>query len=589
MSDAAYRQAQRTIKRTIIAAYSSRPTDLDLSGNRLTALPREIALLTALKSLDLSGNRLTVLPPEIAQLTALQSLDLSGNQLTALPPEIARLTALQSLDLSGNQLTALPPEIVQLTALQSLYLGYNQLTALPPEIARLTALESLDLSGNQLTALPPEIAQLTALQSLDLSGNQLTALPPELGQLSSLEDAAEADDEPYGGGVLIDENPLSAPYPRLVAAGQPAATLNVLAWLRGDLNPEDLPKLPETSAEETPGSEPPSLPSQGVGPHFAVDEGGVIGFAPPEALDRQGNNVARLRTLHPILRDLSQNLVEAIASGDAPHAYLRDRAAAYKKIVDQALDAIDFSLLHVEGVRLANADKATAEKIAERHSNLPPLETAAREILDTLLQLHGIFIMSTTEGIEVIAAEERYRRTPEEERKYRAAEIDFARSLQNKPDIIDSSAASVVLGAVEQIGQGSNLERSGVVGTGALRNVVITLAVGAIVAAPVLGGLALGMGGAISGGLAGRLASEILTRSKAFASVILPNTNRLDRLSETESKYIAERVARGLGRQMRFVLTSEDRLRRLAGDREQFSWIHKALDWIKVQADENKE
>jgi hypothetical protein len=132
--------------------------------------------------------------------------------------------------------------------------------------------------------------------------------------------------------------------------------------------------------------------------------------------------------------------------------------------------------------------------------------------------------------------------------------------------------------------------RSGVVGTGALRNVVITLAAGATVAAlPVVGGLTLGAGGVIAGGLVGLLASESLTKSKAFASVIFPITRGLDRLSETESKYVTERFARGLRRQMRFVLTSEDRLRRLAGDREQFSWIHKALDWIKVQADENNE
>jgi hypothetical protein len=311
------------------------------------------------------------------------------------------------LNLSENQLTALPPEIGRLTALQSLTLRGNQLTALPPKIVRLTALQYLDLRWNQLTALPPEIARLTALQYLDLCKNQLTALPVELGQLSSLRDAAEADRAPYTEGLFIDANPLPNPYPRLIAAGQPAATRNILAWLRGDLDPAD---LPNASAEEAPGSEPPSLPSQGVGPHFAVDEEGVIGFAPSEALDRQGNNVARLLKLHPTLLDLSRKLIEALGSGDAPHAYLRDRAEAYKKIVDQALDAIDFSLLHVEGIRLTNADKATTEKIAERYSNLPSLETAAREILDTLLQLHGIFIMSAAEGIEAIAAEERRRR-----------------------------------------------------------------------------------------------------------------------------------------------------------------------------------
>ena len=162
--------------------------ELDLRGNRLTALPPEIGQLTALKWLGLKGNHLTALPAEIGQLTALEALDLIGNRLTALPPEIGQLTALKELDLIGNQFTALPAEIGQLTALKGLYLDDNQLTALPPEIGQLTALKGLYLRGNRLTALPAEIGQLTVLKRLDLSSNRLTALPPEIGQLTVLKE-----------------------------------------------------------------------------------------------------------------------------------------------------------------------------------------------------------------------------------------------------------------------------------------------------------------------------------------------------------------------------------------------------------------
>jgi hypothetical protein len=66
----------------------------------------------------------------------------------------------------------------------------------------------------------------------------------------------------------------------------------------------------------------PDLPPQGPGPHFELTKAGVIDFVPPESLDREGNNVARLRQLHPTLRELARRLTESLGTGNAPHAHL---------------------------------------------------------------------------------------------------------------------------------------------------------------------------------------------------------------------------------------------------------------------------
>ena len=134
-------------------------------------------------------------------------------------------------------------------------------------------------------------------------------------------------------------------------------------------------------------------------PHFDISDDGIITFASPAALDRQGNNVTRLRNLHPSLRALSSDLTEALGGGNIPHWYLRERAEAYGAIVDQDLESVNFSLLYVEGVRLANAERAA---IGEKE--LPPLAQPIREAIDTLLQVHGSFILATAEGVEAIAA-----------------------------------------------------------------------------------------------------------------------------------------------------------------------------------------
>jgi len=73
----------------------------------------EEAIGSSQSTLDLSYNRLTALPPEIANLTNLTELDLSDNQLTALPPEITKLTNLTMLRLSDNPLESPPPEIAE--------------------------------------------------------------------------------------------------------------------------------------------------------------------------------------------------------------------------------------------------------------------------------------------------------------------------------------------------------------------------------------------------------------------------------------------------------------------------------------------
>jgi Bacterial RNA polymerase, alpha chain C terminal domain len=334
-----------------------------------------------------------------------------------------------------------------------------------------------------------------------------------------------------------------------------------------------LPDMASTSALKEPDDAPlavdlPDLPTQGPGPHFELTETGVIDFVPPEALDRKGNNVSRLRELHPTLRDIARELAEAFGTGNIPHAHLAARIEEYRRQIDQALDTIDFTRLYIEGVRLANAQKAAIEKVAE--DELPPLKETNQEALDTLLQLHGTFILATIAGVELIAAEQRYRRRPTEEREYREAAVDFAASLQNRPDVITPTAAALVLGAAEQISQGANPERSGVVATSTVLNVAITFAAVAVVTAlPVIGGVIGGSGGAIAGGLTGYMASESLKKSRPFAAVIAPIIAKLDQAAQVDFQKFKK-----------FLLSIEQKVRRLARYNEQFVWINRALNWI---------
>jgi len=168
-------------------ALRSLATELDLSRNQLSVLPKTLGQLTQLRALYLSWNKLTTVPEEVARLTQLQKLYLFTNELTVVPESLGQLTQLRSLNLAGNQLNTLPETLGQLTRLQSLNLSWNKLTAMPASLGQLAKLVSLNLEDNVLTALPESLGGLKQLKSLNVTRNRLTTLPESVGQLIHLQ------------------------------------------------------------------------------------------------------------------------------------------------------------------------------------------------------------------------------------------------------------------------------------------------------------------------------------------------------------------------------------------------------------------
>ena len=77
----------------------------------LEQVPREIRVLTNLRTLNLETNLIESLPTEIGSLTNLQVLDVSNNRLRTLPETIGNLTRLRSLDARDNPLQSIPDSI----------------------------------------------------------------------------------------------------------------------------------------------------------------------------------------------------------------------------------------------------------------------------------------------------------------------------------------------------------------------------------------------------------------------------------------------------------------------------------------------
>jgi hypothetical protein len=143
----------------------------------LTEFPREIfELADSLEILDLSGNRLNALPDDLPRLHKLRVIFCSDNPFTELPEVLGQCQQLSMIGFKANRIAHVSPKALP-PLLRWLILTDNALTSLPTAIGQCTHMQKLALAGNQLTSLPPELANCMYLELIRISANQLTEFP----------------------------------------------------------------------------------------------------------------------------------------------------------------------------------------------------------------------------------------------------------------------------------------------------------------------------------------------------------------------------------------------------------------------------
>lgn len=161
---------------------------IDLRGAGLTEFPPELfALADTLEVLDLSGNRLSALPDDLHRLHRLRILFGSDNAFTTLPPALGACAQLEMVGFKANRIAQVPDACFAAgSALRWLILTDNAIEALPDTLGHCTRMQKLMLAGNRLAALPASLAGCEQLELLRLSANRFAALPDGLGRLPRL-------------------------------------------------------------------------------------------------------------------------------------------------------------------------------------------------------------------------------------------------------------------------------------------------------------------------------------------------------------------------------------------------------------------
>ncbi|XP_073151314.1 probable LRR receptor-like serine/threonine-protein kinase At2g24230 [Henckelia pumila] len=187
----------------------------DASGLGLSGVIPEttIGKLTKLEYLDLSNNKISALPSDFWSLSSLKSLNLSYNQISGnLPNNIGNFGKLLSLDLSFNAFSGnIPESVSSITTLQALNLSNNMFESkVPSGITRCPRLVSVDLSANKLRGRLPEGfgAAFPNLKFLNLADNEISGRDSDFVGMNSIVHLNISNNMFKGSAVGVFEGPL---------------------------------------------------------------------------------------------------------------------------------------------------------------------------------------------------------------------------------------------------------------------------------------------------------------------------------------------------------------------------------------------
>merc|ERR1712038_704179 len=159
---------------------------MDLSDCQLMQVPDAVYYMmrnTTLVSCNLSSNVITKIPPKFpAKFSLITELNVSNNRLSALPDEISECNQLEKVDISHNSFISIPQCLFSLPALINLNARKNFIADVDVEVLlnnTSSTLENVNLEDNPLNRDCQE--KLSSIDSI-----RITMTPRELEEWEDL-------------------------------------------------------------------------------------------------------------------------------------------------------------------------------------------------------------------------------------------------------------------------------------------------------------------------------------------------------------------------------------------------------------------
>lgn len=153
---------------------------LQISDHKLKEVPLEVFnLCEVLRNLDLSKNKISFLPDDIAKLKHLKLFNLDTNKLQKLPDSMVNMKKLEVFNISNNCIISLPMSFSNLSNLKQVYLNNNSFKYFPLQLLGLPNLEVVELSNNKITEIPCGMSDFHATE-LNLSQNDISQISDDM-------------------------------------------------------------------------------------------------------------------------------------------------------------------------------------------------------------------------------------------------------------------------------------------------------------------------------------------------------------------------------------------------------------------------
>lgn len=157
-----------------------------LAGNNLERLPKNVGQLQC-NNLNLSKNKIHALPASFAQLTQIKNLIFYENEFEDVPEVLADFKNLKHLDFYKNNIKEIPDFVGDMDNLQQLFLSFNQIEEIPDTLRNLKRLKYFYIHHNELHFLPDWITEMDSIERFGIGYNHLLELP-DLSNMKSLKD-----------------------------------------------------------------------------------------------------------------------------------------------------------------------------------------------------------------------------------------------------------------------------------------------------------------------------------------------------------------------------------------------------------------